>query len=344
METIEKTARAAAADLDLDRWIRPGDTVLWGQAGAEPLTLVAAYLAQRHRFARTRAFLGLGHSGLQQAGHADAIDFVGYCGTGHRALVDAGVLEILPSHYCEFPDLFRRGNLRVDVLLLQVSGPDELGRYSYGQAMEYLPAALESTRVVIAEVNRRLPFVRGSSYLEASDIDLLVEADYPPWNQAVAPGPREQAVAAHVATLIEDGMTLQVGLGAIPDAVLAALSERRDLGLHSGAATEQVAALAEAGVLTNARKNLDCGVGVAGMLLGGERLMRYATCNPGFELRPTEYTHHPQVLGAIQRFAAVNSAVEVDLTGQVNAEVAAGRYVGAVGGAGGFLRAALHSR
>lgn len=344
METTERERAVQAADLDLGRWIRPGDRILWGQAAAEPRTLVAAYLAQRHRFARTRAFLGLGQSGLVQTGHADAIDFEGYCGTGYRGLVDAGGLDVLPSHYFELPSLLRNGSLRVDVLMLQVSPPDAQGRHSFGLAMEYLPAALESARVVLAEVNPQVPFVRGACYVHADDVDAWVEADYAPCTPATAHGPREHVIARHVASLIEDRMTLQLGLGTVPDAVLAALGDRCDLGLHSGAATEQVAALAEAGVLTHARKTIDRGVGIAGLLLGGERLLRHADRNPAFELRPTEYTHHPQVLAAIERFAAINSAVEVDLTGQVNAEVAGGRYVGAVGGAGGFLRAALHSR
>lgn len=333
-----------AAAVDLGRWIRPGDTVVWGQAGAEPRSLVAAYLAQRHAFARTRAFLGLGTNALVQPCHADAVDFIGYCGTGHGALVRAGVLDILPSHYAEFPSLLRAGRLKADVVLLQVSAPDAQGRHSYGLAMEYLPAAVSAARVVMAEINPRVPFVHGAAYIHRDTVDHFVDADYPPVGDVAAGGDRETAIARHVAGLVEDGMTLQVGLGNLPDAVLACLRERRDLGLHSGAATTEVAALADCGALTNARKSIDRGVSVAGMLLGGDALLRHADCNPRFQLRPTEYTHAPDVLARIERFAAINSAIEVDLTGQVNAEVAAGRYVGAVGGAGGFLRAALHSR
>lgn len=335
---------APAAAVDLGAWIRAGDLVVWGQAGAEPRSLVAAYLAQRHVFARTRAFVGLATNALVQPCHADAIDFTAYCGSGHGSLVQADLLNILPSHYVEFPALLRAGPMKADVVLLQVSPSDAQGRHSYGLAMEYLPAAVAAARVVIAEINPRVPFVHGAAYVRAADVDHFVWADYPPSQKTTASRTRETTIAQRVADLVEDGMTLQVGLGSLPDAVLAGLRGRRDLGLHSGAATAQVAALAACGALTNARKSIDRGVSVAGLLLGGDALLRHVADNPRFELRPTEYTHAPSVLAGIERFAAINSAIEVDLTGQVNAEVAAGRYVGAVGGAGGFLRAALHSR
>jgi len=344
--TIDKQAQGvAAAAVDLSAYVRAGDTVMWGQAAAEPLSLVAALVEQRHRFARTRAFLGVGQSELLKPGHADAIDFVGYCGSGNnRCLAEAGLLDILPCHYFDLPLLIRSGALRIDVLMLQVSPADASGRHSFGLAMEYLPAALDTARVVIGEVNDQIPFTHGERLLDASDFDLLVEASYAPGRAAAAPSARDHAIAARVAALVDDGATLQVGLGAIPDFVLGALRDRRYLGLHSGAATDGVAALAEAGALTNARKSIDVGVGVAGLLMGGPRLHRYAADGRALQLRSTEYTHHPDVLGAIERLVAINSAIEVDLTGQVNAELAAGSYVGAVGGAGAFLRAALYSR
>lgn len=335
----------AAADVDLSAFVRPGDTLMWGQAAAEPLSLIASLVEQRHRFARTRVFLGVGQSELLKPEHSDAIDFVGYCGSGNnRRLAEAGVLDILPCHYFELPSLARSGALRIDVLMLQVSPADTFGRHSFGLAMEYLPAAFDTARVVIGEVNDQVPFTNGERTLGASDFDVLVHASYAPGRTPAAPSARDQSIAERVALLVDDGATLQVGLGAIPDFVLGALRDRRDLGLHSGAATDGVAALAEAGALTNARKSIDVGVGVAGLLMGGPRLHRYAAHNEALQLRSTEYTHHPSVLGAIERLVAVNSAIEVDLTGQVNAEVAAGNYVGAVGGAGAFLRAALYSR
>ncbi|MBP3979463.1 acetyl-CoA hydrolase/transferase family protein [Acidovorax sp. JG5] len=332
----------------LQALIRPGDTLWWGQATAEPLTLTRALVAHRHALAqggRLRVFVGIGASDTLQPEQADAINFFGYAAGGpHRRLAEAGVLDILPSHYSHLAGLIRAGVLPVDVVLLQVSPPDEEGRYSLGLAQEYLPAALEQARVVIGEVNPAIPWTHGSVHLQAGDFALLIDAEHPPLEQSRAsPGPVEQAIARHVAGLIEDGATLQLGIGNLPEAVLAALHKHRDLGLHSGAVGDGIAALAEAGVLTNARKSVDTGVGIGGILMGSEKLRRWAHRNPQLELRGTDYTHDPEVLAASHKLAAINAAIEVDLTGQINAEVAAGVYVGAVGGAVDFLRGAARS-
>jgi acyl-CoA hydrolase len=334
------------AALDLARWIRPGDTVLWGQADAEPVTLVRALVEQRHRFARTRAFLGVGLSGAVVPAHADAMDLLAYCGSGtNRRLAEAGVLDIWPGHYSELPARIRRGELRIDVLMLQVPPADASGRHSLGLAHEYLLAALDTARVVIAEVNDQAPWTMGLHGLDAARLDASVAVSYPPLSTPVpTSGPVEQAIAAHAAGLIQDRATLQCGLGTIPNAVLAALHGRRDLGVHSGAVGDGVMALMEAGVVTNAHKGRDAGTTIAGVLMGSPRLHRYAHRNPALQLRGTDYTHDADVLASLPRFVAINSAIEVDLGGQVNAEVAAGCYVGAVGGAVDFARGAHRSR
>lgn len=333
----------------LQNLIRPGDTLWWGQATAEPLTLTRTVTAHRHALAqggRLRVFVGIGGSDTLAPEQADAIDFFGYAAGGpHRTLAAAGVLDILPSHYSHLPGLIRAGVVPADVVLLQVSPPDEQGRYSLGLAQEYLPAVIERARVVIGEVHPDIPWTHGGLHLQASDFALLVDAEHPPLDQSrTAPGPAEQAIARHIAGLIEDGATLQLGVGNLPEAVLAALHGHRDLGLHSGAVGDGIVQLAEAGVLTNARKSLDPGVGIGGVLMGSEKLRRWAHRNPALQLRGTDYTHDPEVLAASHKLAAINAAIEVDLTGQINAEVAAGVYVGAVGGAVDFLRGAARSR
>ncbi|WP_159911186.1 acetyl-CoA hydrolase/transferase family protein [Pantoea sp. 18069] len=333
----------------LQALLRAGDTLWWGQATAEPLTLTRALVEHRHALARggrLRVFVGIGVSDTLRPEQADVIDFLGYCAAGpHRKLAQAGVLDIVPSHYSHLPGLIEGGVLPADVVLLQVSPPDDQGRYSLGLVHEYLPAALRKARVVIAEVNPAIPWTHGSVYLTADDFALLVDAEHPPLSlERSAPGPVEQAIAGHIAALLEDGATLQVGIGNLPEAVLSALHGHRDLGLHSGAVGDGIAALAEAGVLTNARKSLDAGVGIGGILMGSERLRNWAHRNAGFALRETGYTHDAQVLADSHKLAAINSAVEVDLTGQVNAEVVGATYVGAVGGAVDFLRGAARSR
>lgn len=338
----------SAADLDFTAWIRPGDKVAWGQAAAEPLPLVAALLAQRHRIGgRFQVFLGIPIAGSSLAvQHADCIDFISYCGTGtNRSLAAAGKLDILPCHYSQFPDLLCSGSLAIDVLLLQVAPPDEHGRYSLGIAHEYLVPLLDSARTVIAEVNHQAPWTHGERLLSEDDFDVIVHTDRP-LPEIVHPAPQavERAIAAHAGGLIEDGATLQAGLGTIPEAILDCLGDRRDLGMHSGAIGDAAVRLMSSGALTNARKTCDRGITIAGLALGGRTTYQFIHRNPEVQFRSTRYTHDANVLAGIDRFVALNSALEVDLTGQINAEQATRSYVGAVGGGGDFLRGAARSR
>ncbi len=328
--------------------IRAGDTLWWGQATAEPLTLTRAVVTHRQALAhggRLRVFVGIGASDTLQASQADVIDFFGYTAAGtHRKLADAGVLDILPVHYSQIPHFIESGQLPADVVLLQVSQPDDHGRYSLGQAQEYLPAAIGKARVVIGEINREVPWTHGGITLGKDDFALLIDSEYAPLSlPASTIGPVEKAIGEHVAALIEDGATLQLGIGKLPEAILAALHGHKDLGLHSGVVADGIVDLAEAGVLTNARKTIDPGVGVGGILMGTQKLRRWAHLNPNLALRESSYTHDAAVLAASRQLTAINSAVEVDLTGQIGAEVAAGTYVGAVGGAVDFLRGAAAS-
>jgi len=207
---------------DLSAWIRSGDTVLWGQANAEPLPLTRALMAQRECIGRFRVLLGITSSDACRAEHADYVDFVSYGGSGaNRKLADAGVLDVLPCHYSQLPELIRHGSLHVDVLLLQVAGPDEAGRYSLSLAHEYLLSALDSARVVIAEVNQQAPWVYGEQSFTLDRFDAVLPSDRPvPEQVRAAPNACEERIGRHIAGYIEDGATLQLGIGAIPEAVL----------------------------------------------------------------------------------------------------------------------------
>lgn len=334
------TIELAPDALDFRTLLRPGDHVVWGQASAEPATLTARLIAQCAELPGLSAFIGMSWGTPLDA--TGTMRFQSYCGAGHnRALERRGALDILPCHYAELPGLLAD---RVDVLLLSLAD-DGAGRLSFGAALEYLAPLVDRARLVIAEVSDQTPWTHGERVLCADDVDIIVRTTRAPVAAPLSePGPAERAIAAHVAGLVEDGATLQIGIGGLPEAILAALAGHRDLGLHSGLASEGVALLAEAGALTNARKTVDPGVAVAGLVAGGPRLMRYVDRNPGFALRATAYTHAPDVLAAQHRLTAINAAIEVDLTGQINAEVAGGRYVGAVGGAADFLRGARASR
>jgi acetyl-CoA hydrolase len=290
--------------------------------------------------------VGLGYADTLHPEHADFLDFAGYiAGASQRGLARAGVLDVLPVHYSPLPDMIRSGALRADVLMLQVPPPDADGHYRPGLSHEYLGAALEVARTVLLEVHRDLPQIEGGLRIRPERVAAVVDAAHPLLEPPRAHiGPAEQAIAAHIAGLVDDGATLQIGIGAVPEAVLSALADRRDLGLHGGTAVDGIVALAESGALTHARKSVDKGIGITGLLLGGPRLRAFAHRNASLRLCGTEYTHNPDVLAAQDRLVAINSAIEVDLTGQVNAEVADGVYVGAVGGAVDFLRGARRSR
>ena len=322
--------------MQLSQWIRPGDGVVFGQATAEPQTLVEALVAQREAFAGATLFMGVNWSGTVKPEHADHLRLTAYCGSGHnRKLADAGVLDIHPHPYSQLASLLRSRKIRADVVLVQVSPPNAKGEYSLGLAAEYLVPALEVARAVIAEVNDRVPWTYSDRLLKRADCAALFETSREPVALPYgAPGPQELAIARNALDFIPDGATLETGLGALPDAVLRLLGDRKGLRIHSGSVGDGVVELLDKGVVSQVD---------GGTLMGTRKLFEHARDNPRLRVRSVEYTHHPRVLGGIERFVAINSAIEVDFTGQVNAEVARGSYLGAVGGALDFVRAANHS-
>lgn len=331
-----------AVDLDLSRWIRPGASIVWGQAGGEPEALTRALVAQRAVLGPVSVTVGFSLTDTLRPEHADCIRIRSYCASGtNRALARAGVLEVLPVPYSWLPGALAQ----VDVLMLHLPPARPDGRHDLGLMQEYIAPLIPRARVILAEVNAQMPSVPGMADIGPEQITHIVETSRP--LRALhhpAPGAAEQAIGAHVAGMIEDGAVLQMGLGQVPEAVLASLGGHRDLGIHSGVIGDSVATLTEAGVITNARKTRDRGVSVTGWLLGSRQIYDFAHRNPGVRLCPSFYTHDPAVLSGHDRFVAINSAVEVDLTGQVNAEVAGGQYIGSVGGAAEFLRGAHGSR
>jgi len=321
---------------DLTGIVRAGDGIVIGQACAEPQTLVEALAEQRAAFSGARVFLGVNYSGILRPEHADHLRLSAYCGSGHnRALSDAGVLDIHPHPYSQLGPLIRRRAIPGDVVLVQVSAPNAKGEYSMGLAADYLVPAIENARAVVAEVNRRVPWTYTETLFRKEDFALVVESSREP---ALPPpsksGELERQIGKHAAALVPERATLEFGLGALPDAICAALRGRKGLSVHSGTIGDGVADLLAEGAVSKV---------TAAMLIGTRKLFDAARENPAIRLRSVEYTHDARVLAGIERFVALNSAVEVDLTGQVNAEVARDSYLGAVGGALDFVRAANQS-
>jgi acyl-CoA hydrolase len=331
----------AAGVIDLSPYIRPGTGIWWSQASAEPTVLVHALIEQADRLGPVRAFCGMSWDERLTADLPDSISLLSYGALGAlRRVSRAGLLTIVPCSYSALPRLFADGSLPCDVGFVQVSPPDAHGQCTLGVGVDYAADAVAHTPVLIAEVNRRMPPTAGSPRLPLARFSAVVETDRPLLEApARSPDEAELAIGRNVAGLIEDGDTVQVGVGALPSAVLQALSGHADLGVHSGMISDAVLPLIDKGVLTGARKEIDPGIIVTGAALGSQDLYQRISGLP-VEFRAASYTHAPGVLARLRSFVAINSAIEVDLTGQVGAERRRGVYVGAVGGQADFSRAA----
>jgi len=329
--------------IDLAQHLSPGDGVWWGQGGAEPEPLVNALLDQVDDIGPLRAFCGLTWNERLSGPDSvpDNLTVLSYGGLGElRRLSRHGLLDVVPCHYSAIPRMFERNLLPNDVGFVQVSPPDRNGLVSLGIGVEYVADAIRHTRTLIAEVNHQMPRTLGSAPLPLSAFAEVVETDRPlreaPVREADAV---EQAIAELVAGLIEDGDTLQLGVGSLPNAVLESLAGHADLGFHTGMITDGVTALIEKGVATGSRKEIDRGVVVTGAALGSRTLYDTLADHP-IEFRPASYTHAPAVLSQLRSLVSINSAIEVDLLGQVGAELRRGVHIGAVGGQVDFSRAA----
>jgi len=334
------------ASLDLGQYVRPGDGVIFQQGCGEALSLGEAFVQQRAAYSGASVFFGSGFSRTFQPEHADHLRFSGIGGIGTlRRLASAGALDPIPCHISSIEGLLREGVIRADVVMLQVSPPDEHGVHSFGLVNDYVRTAMARARVVIAEVNRQIPWSYNDRPLNAAEITVAVEADRAPLELPTAPfGDTERRIAAHLQDLIPDRATLQVGIGAVPEAIVASLTGRRELGIHSGMIGDSVVDLLESGAVSNAHKGLDEGVTVSGVLFGtAQRLYRFAHRNPQIRLCPTSHTHAIGVLSRLKNLVSINSALEVDLSGQVNAEAIGSDHIGAVGGQVDYVRAAAQS-
>lgn len=261
-------------------------------------------------------------------------------------LITAGRAEYLPLRYSRIPETLAPGSaLPVDAALVQVSPPDARGYCSLGTAVGTSLPLVRSAPLVIAEVNPRSPRAHGDGIVHVSEIDIGVEVDHPLVALDPAPvGETERAIARHVAGLVPDGGTIQIGIGAVPQAILAALGSHRDLGVHSGMLADGMVPLVAAGVITGARKSLDPYKLTAGEAIGSAALFRFLDDNPAVRMLPALVSHGLEYLRGQENFIAINSALEVDLTGQVNAEWLGGRQVSGLGGQFDFVEAALYAR
>jgi acyl-CoA hydrolase len=273
-------------------------------------------------------------------GHFDVRSI--FVGASEREAINAGRASYVPVFLSYLPTLFKPGGLRsIDVALIQVSPPDKQGYCSLGPSVDMTREAVDYAGQVVALVNPQVPWAHGDSFVPVSRLDYAVKWDGALYEvEQQAPNQIQREIGRHVAELIEDGATLQLGIGAIPDAILQALTDRRDLGIHSEMFSDGVLDLVERGVITGARKSIDQGKMVASFLIGSRRLMDFLDDNPMLELRSLSYTNDIVVIRQFDHMVAVNSALEVDLTGQVCAESIGTTQYSGVGGQIDFLQGA----
>ncbi len=332
-------------ELDLRDWVRPGDRILWGQAAAEPLCLTEALVAQRARLGGVTVFLTLSLTDTLRPEHADYIRFQGLGGLGsNRRLTKAGLLDPYPAHLSNFVDALASGKFRIDVALVQLAGPDADGNFSAGIDHCFTTELIQAARLTIAEVNAAAPVTTGAAPIRPGQLDVVVRSSRPlpelAWDP---PTDADLRIADHVVELVPDGATVQVGIGAVPSAIVRGLHSRCDLGIHTGMISDPVMDLMCSGAVSNERKPVDTGMSTACVLLGSQQLYRQAA-GAALTLRSGRHTHALEVLAQLPAFTAINSAVQIDLSGQVNAEFVAGSYVGAVAGQVDFVRGARMSR
>jgi 4-hydroxybutyrate CoA-transferase len=267
-----------------------------------------------------------------------------FTGEATREAVDSGRASYVPIFLSDVPGLFRSGRLPIDVALLHLSPPDEHGYCSLGTSVDCALAAAQVATIRIAQINPHMPRTLGDSFIHVSQLTHLVQVDTPlPEHHSLVPNDVQLAIGRHLAELIPDGATLQLGIGGIPDAVLGALADRKDLGIHSEVVSDGILDLVERGVITGARKTVNRGKIVVAFLNGTQRLYDFAHNNPMVEMRPVDYTNDTRVILRLNDMIAVNSALEIDLTGQVCAESIGHKIYSGVGGQMDFLRGAALS-
>ncbi len=264
-----------------------------------------------------------------------------------RKAVQEGRADFTPVLLSEYTLLFKNKILPLDVAIIHVSPPDEHGFCSLGVEVGLTKSPAESAKIIIAEVNQQMPRTLGDSFIHVSRLNYMVPVDYPLAEMAMSGDESDEVtekIAGHIAELIPDGATMQLGIGAIPDAVLKYLYHKKDLGIHSELFSDGVIGLVEAGILTNSRKTLHNGKIVAGFIIGTHRLYDWVDDNPLIELHPTEYVNDPVVIAQNDRMVALNSAIEVDLTGQICADSIGPKFYSGVGGQLDFIYGASRSK
>ncbi len=323
--------------------IQSNQRVIVGHAAGEPSHLIEALVQEAPRLRNVEIvhMVALGGAPYCKPEYQESFRHNAlFLSAPTREAIQSGRGDFTPCFFHQVPSLFR-SSLPGDVALITVTPPNQDGFCSLGVSVDYTKEAAKTAGLTIAQVNQNMPFTLGESLIHVTELDYFVPFDGP-----IIPlppptiGQVEEEIGKHCASLIEDGDTLQLGIGAIPDAVLLFLKEKKDLGIHSEMFSDGVVELVEAGVITNARKSLHPNQSVATFLMGTQRLYDYVHNNPAVYMAPVDYVNHPKVISQNDRIVSINSCVEVDFMGQVNAEMVQGKQISGIGGQLDFVRGA----
>ncbi len=324
--------------------IRPGQRIFIGTGCGEPLELVAA-LSKRATELPDTEIVHLLTFGDAPYAHRELANYFRvnsfFIAENVRDIIQEGLGDYTPIHLSDVPRLFDSGQLPLDVALIQVTPPDADGMCSFGVSVDIVKSAVENASLVIAQVNPRMPRTHGNSFIHVYDLDVLVPADtpilevHPP---AVTETTRQ--IAENLSALIDDGSTLEIGIGRIPQALVGFLKDKKDLGIHTEMISDDIMELIEAGAITGARKTVDRGKVVTSFCLGTQKLYDFIDDNPIFAFHPTEYVNNSFVINQQHKMVAINTALEVDLTGQVCADSIGSKFFSGVGGQVDFNRGA----
>jgi acyl-CoA hydrolase len=324
--------------------IRSGQSVYVHGASATPETLLAALTERAAELEDVKLIHlhieGPGpHLAPEMAGHFRHLAL--FIGPNARRAINEGRAAYIPAFLSDVPHLFRRRILPLDAVLINVTPPDEHGFCSLGTSVDGTLAAIESADLVIAQLNRGMPRTLGDAFVHVSQIDLGVEVDQPPHEHEMPEiGELERRIGGYVADLVPDGAVIQMGIGAIPAAVGLDLVTKKDLGIHTEMFTDVLVELVESGAVTGRRKEINRGKIVTAFMMGTRRLYRFVNDNPMVEMRPVDYTNDTAVIRRLRRMTAINSAIEIDLTGQVCADSIGPRFYSGIGGQMDFVRGA----
>ena len=322
--------------------IKSGNRVVFGHAAGEPIVLADELVRQKDRLTNVEIVHMVPLRECQYCLPEMKQHFYHnslFAGAGARQAIREGRADYTPVFFSEIPRLFRDNILPVDVALIQLSPPDENGYLSFGVSVDYTMQAAKSSKIVIAEVNKQMPRTYGA-YIHISEVDYIVETDRP---LIEIPLPKitsiEENIGRNIASLVPDRANLQLGIGGIPDAALKFLTEKKDLGIHTEMFSDGVVELYEKGVVTNKCNNLHPGKFIATFLMGTKKLYQFVDNNPNVEMHPVDYTNNVMIAGKVNNLISINSALQVDLFGQVCADTLGYQQYSGVGGQVDFVRA-----